>query len=73
MLCSALHSKKGWLFTGSERAGKRAASIQTLLGTARLNGLGPAAWLKYTLEKPPTWPAGRIDELLPLRRDQETD
>ena len=28
--------KKNWLFTGSERAGKRAAAIQTLLGTAKL-------------------------------------
>ncbi|MDD5469121.1 MAG: IS66 family transposase [Anaerolineales bacterium] len=65
--------RKGWLFTGSERAGKRAASIQTLVGTARLNGIDPAAWLKDTLEKLPTWPASRIDELLPLRRDQKTD
>jgi transposase len=63
--------RKGWLFTGSERAGQRAASIQTLLGTARLNGLDPAAWLKDTLGKLPTWPASRIDELLPLRRDQQ--
>jgi len=58
--------KKNWLFTGSERAGQRAAAIQTLLGTAKLNGLGPAAWLKDTLEKLPTWPNSRIDELLPL-------
>ncbi len=65
--------RKNWLFTGSERAGKRAAVIQTLLGTAKLNGLDPAAWLKGTLEKLPTWPVNRIDELLPLRRDQETD
>ncbi len=61
------------MFTGSERAGKRAASIQTLVGTARLNGLDPAAWLRETLEKLPTWPASRIDELLPLRREQKTD
>jgi transposase len=59
--------KKNWLFTGSERAGKRATSIQTLLGTARLNGIDPAAWLKDTLDKLPAWPASRIDELLPLR------
>jgi len=58
--------KKNWLFTGSERAGKRAAAIQTLLGTAKLNGLNPAEWLKDTLEKLPTWPNSRIDELLPL-------
>jgi hypothetical protein len=40
--------KKNWLFAGSERAGKRAAAIQTLLGTAKLNGLDPAAWKEYT-------------------------
>lgn len=59
--------KKNWLFAGSERAGKRAAAIQSLLGTARLNGLDPHAWLKDTLEKLPTWPNSRIDELLPLK------
>jgi len=58
--------KKNWLFVGSERAGQRAAAIQTLFGTAQLNGLNPTAWLKETLEKLPTWPNSRIDELLPL-------
>lgn len=60
--------KKNWLFAGSERAGKRSAAIQSLLGTAKLNGLDPHAWLKDTLEKLPTWPNSRIDELLPLRK-----
>ena len=59
--------KKNWLFAGSERAGKRAAAIQSLLATAKLNDIEPAAWLKDTLEKLPTWPNRRIDELLPLR------
>ncbi len=58
--------KKNWMFVGSERAGKRAAAIQTLLGTAKLNGLNPSEWLKDTLEKLPTWPNSRIDELLPF-------
>jgi len=58
--------KKNWLFAGSERAGQRAAVIQTLLGTAKLNGLDPSAWLKDTLEKLPIWPNSRIDELLPF-------
>ncbi|MDP1786832.1 transposase domain-containing protein, partial [Nitrosomonas sp.] len=43
-----------------------AAAIQTLLGTAKLNGLNPAQWLADTLEKLPTWPNSRIDELLPF-------
>ncbi len=59
--------KKNWLFAGSERAGRRAAAIQSLLATAKLNGLEPMGWLKETLEKLPTWPNSRIDELLPLR------
>ncbi len=59
--------KKNWLFCGSERAGKRAAAIQSLLGTAKLNQIEPYAWLKDTLEKLPTWPNSRVDELLPLR------
>jgi len=58
--------KKNWLFTGSERAGQRAAAIQTLLGTAQLNGLNPSDWLKDILTKLPIWPNNRIDELLPL-------
>lgn len=61
--------KKNWMFTGSERAGRRAAAIQSLLATAKLNGIEPYAWLKDTLEKLPVWPNSRIDELLPLRSD----
>lgn len=64
--------KKNWLFAGSEWAGKRAAAIQSLLGTAKLNGLEPYAWLRDTLEKLPVWPNSRIDELLPLRSSSST-
>ena len=61
--------RRNWLFTGSERAGYRAAAIQSLLATAKLNGLEPYAWLKDTLEKLPSWPYSQIDELLPLRKE----
>jgi len=61
--------KKNWLFVGSERAGKRAAAIQSLLATAELNGLDPAAWLRSTLEKLPTCLHSQIDTLLPLAND----
>jgi transposase len=60
--------KKNWLFAGSEAAGQRAAVIQSLLATARLNGIEPMAWLTDTLEKLPTWPNSRIDELLPIKQ-----
>jgi transposase len=58
--------KKNWLFAGSERAGRRAAAIQSLFATAKLNGLDPARWLADTLEKLPTCPNSRIDSLLPF-------
>jgi transposase len=59
--------KKNWLFAGSERAGFRAAAIQSLFATAKLNGVDPAQWLAATLEKLPTHPHSRIDELLPFK------
>lgn len=62
-----IEPKKNWLFTGSEHADKRAAAIQSLLGTAKLNGLDPAAWLRDMPEKLPTCRNSRIDSLLPLR------
>lgn len=58
--------KKNWLFAGSERAGQRAAAIQTLLGTAKLNGLDPLHWLASVLERLPTCPNSQIDSLLPF-------
>lgn len=64
--------RRNWLFTGSERAGRRAAAIQSLLATAKLNDLEPLAWLKDTLEKLPSWPHSRIDELLPFRAANAT-
>lgn len=59
--------KKNWLFAGSERAGKRAAVLQTLLATAKANDLNPYEWLLEVLNKLPTHPHARLDELLPVR------
>jgi transposase len=61
--------KKNWLFTGSERAGQRAAAIQSLFATARLNGFDPAAWLRETLDRLPTCLNRNIDSLLPLQQN----
>jgi transposase len=58
--------KKNWLFAGSERAGRRAAAIQSLVATAKLNGLDPMRWLTQTLEKLPSCPNSEIDSLLPF-------
>ena len=58
--------KMNWLFTGSERAGRRVAVIQSLFATAKLNALDPARWLVTVLERLPTCPSSQIDSLLPL-------
>jgi hypothetical protein len=59
--------KKNWLFVGSERAGERAAAIQTLLATAKLNGFDPASWLRNTLALLPACLNNNLDSLLPLQ------
>jgi transposase len=59
--------RANWLFAGSLRAGKRAAAIMSLLHSARINGHEPYAYLKDVLDRLPTHPASRIDELLPHR------
>lgn len=37
-------TRKNFLFLGSDRGGRRAAIIHTVLGTARLNGFDPGGW-----------------------------
>lgn len=64
-LCEALHNRKNWLFAGSERAGRRAAAVMSLIQSAKLNGLDPHAYLKDVLTRLPTHPNSRIEELLP--------
>ncbi|EMV2260440.1 IS66 family transposase, partial [Escherichia coli] len=67
MMRPVAQGRKSWLFAGSLRGGERMAELLTLLHTARLNGLEPVAWLRDVLEKLPSWPASRLDELLPYR------
>ena len=43
----------------------QAAAIYTLIGTAKLNGLDPQAYLHHVLERIAEHPVNRIDELLP--------
>ena len=59
--------RKNWLFAGSLRAGERAAAVMSLIQSAKLNGLDPHAYLKDLMDKLPTWPNSRVNELLPHR------
>ncbi|RZU98206.1 IS66 family transposase [Spiribacter vilamensis] len=57
--------RKNYLFAGSDRGGDSAALIYSLIGTARLNGVDPYAYLRAVLERIGSHPINRIDELLP--------
>jgi transposase len=57
--------RSNWLFAGSLRAGQRAATIMSLIQSAKLNGHDPYRYLKDVLERLPTQRASRLNELLP--------
>lgn len=59
--------RKAWLFCGSELAGQRAAIVMSLVQSAKLNGHDPWAYLRDVLERLPSHPNSRIEELLPHR------
>jgi transposase len=57
--------RKNYLFAGSDAGGERAAAIYGLIGTAKLNGLNPEAYLREVLSRIADHPINRIEELLP--------
>ena len=57
--------RKNYLFAGSDRGGERAATVYSLIGTAKLNGLDPEGYLREVLSRIADHPINRIEELLP--------
>ncbi|TFZ33743.1 transposase, partial [Pseudomonas syringae] len=57
--------RKNYLFAGSDAGGERAAAIYSTVGSAKLNGLNPQAYLTYVLEHIAVHPITRVSELLP--------
>jgi transposase len=57
--------RKNYMFLGSDAGGERAATMYSLLGSARLNGVNPEAYLHHVLSVIADHPVNRVDELLP--------
>jgi len=57
--------RKNYLFAGSNSGGQRAAAIYSLVGSAKLNGLDPEAYLRQVLDRIADHPINRIAGLLP--------
>ena len=64
-LRSVALGRKNFLFMGADSGGDRAAAMYTLIGTAKLNGIDPQAYLRHVLTHIADHSINRIDELLP--------
>jgi transposase len=60
--------RKNYLFAGSHEGAKRAAMMYTFFAMCKVNDINPTQWLEETLDKLPSWPINRIEELLPLKK-----
>ena len=61
-------SRKNYLFVGSEAGGETAAIVYTVLGSCKVIGVDPNAYLRDVFDKLANgWKASRLEELLPKR------
>lgn len=57
--------RKAWLFAGSDRGAERAAVMNTLIMTARLNDIDPKAWFADVFACIADHPQTRLHDFLP--------
>ncbi len=62
--CVAL-GRRNYMFAGSDSGGERAAAMYSLLGSCKLNGINPRAYLDYVLTRIADHKINVIDELMP--------
>lgn len=65
--------RKNYLFAGSDTGGERAAAIYSLLGTAKMNGVEPEAYLRHVLTHIADHPVNQVDQLLPWNLAKHID
>jgi transposase len=71
--CVMAVGRKNYLFAGSDAGGERAAALYSLIGSAKLIGLDPQAYLLHVIERIADHPINQIEELLPWRVDLQAD
>ena len=57
--------RANWTFFGSDKGGKTAAVLRSLIASCQRVGIDPFVWLKDVLSRVATYPINRIAELLP--------
>ncbi|WP_027782055.1 MULTISPECIES: IS66 family transposase [Burkholderia] len=59
--------RRNYLFAGADSGGERAAAIYSLIGTAKLNGIDPEAYLRVVLARIADHPINQVEGLLPWK------
>ena len=57
--------RRNYLFAGADSGGERAAAVYSLIGTDKLGGVNPEAWLRHVLANVADHPVNRVDDFLP--------
>lgn len=64
--------RKNWLFAGSDKGGRTAATLFTLIATCQRHKVEPMAYLRDVLTRIPATPMSEIDQFLPDRWQPNT-
>lgn len=57
--------RKNFLFMGADSGGERAATMYSLIVSAKLNDIDPQAYLRHVLAHIADYPVNRVADLLP--------